>query len=570
VYGRLNQRARSAFEALKAEYSKKDRVILHLQTMDDFAGEFVLGSDHATGKIEADLGYESDYGIMRAKDYCYFLANAADLLDAFMSYGWRLFDLNVRYEIKNSPINGDIVRSLSYAKSRKRFHHFNNGLIVVAKSYSIREEKSKKQGGEPRKFVRLVEPQIVNGLQTVKSIYNAVASGDVSVEDLRSECLVQMKVIQTGEADFVARVVQSTNNQNPMSARNLKGNTQEQRLLRAGLASLSPGWFLQVKEGGWESITDEGGRFFESIVGQSMAAFRPNPRVKRGRVIDNQEAAKAWLAFIGFADKAGERVAHFFADADTYDLSFGRRPTVQYWYEFAQRTDFDKGRENALEVRQGDASQYLLAYALLEFVKGFVPSPQRFREQALNEGVKAGRIEKSSGQFVSPLSFQDNYLAENTTYQTWRLMSNMKEVLVESAAHILARKYGPLDGGTCTALLSTFDLKESVCSGDLRDVAACAAIAKDFQAEEVFSRVFNLLRFAATQYWEEKKKTLLFSSRLRTYLLRREVAKDLKEQIWDADGRIRLDKPWKPEGVTFLESLPQLPDGGEKRQVKRN
>ena len=338
VYGRLNQRARSAFEALKAEYSKKDRVILHLRTMDDFAGEFVLGSDHATGKIEADLGYESDYGIMRAKDYCYFLANAADLLDAFMSYGWRLFDLNVRYEVKNSPINGDIVRSLSYAKSRKRFHHFNNGLIVVAKSYSIREEKSKKQGGEPRKFVRLVEPQIVNGLQTVKSIYNAVASGDVSVEDLRSECLVQMKVIQTGEADFVARVVQSTNNQNPMSARNLKGNTQEQRLLRAGLASLSPGWFLQVKEGEWESITDEVGRFFESIVGQSMAAFRPNPRVKRGRVIDNQEAAKAWLAFIGFADKAGERVAHFFADADTYDLSFGRRPTVQYWYEFGQRT----------------------------------------------------------------------------------------------------------------------------------------------------------------------------------------------------------------------------------------
>ena len=200
---------------------------------------------------------------------------------------------------------------MSYAKSRKRFHHFNNGLIVVAKSYSIREEKSKKQGGEPRKFVRLVEPQIVNGLQTVKSIYNAVASGDVSVEDLRSECLVQMKVIQTGEADFVARVVQSTNNQNPMSARNLKGNTQEQRLLRAGLASLSPGWFLQVKEGEWESITDEVGRFFESIVGQSMAAFRPNPRVKRGRVIDNQEAAKAWLAFIGFADKAGERVAHF-------------------------------------------------------------------------------------------------------------------------------------------------------------------------------------------------------------------------------------------------------------------
>jgi hypothetical protein len=221
-------------------------------------------------------------------------------------------------------------------------------------------------------------------------------------------------------------------------------------------------------------------------------------------------------------------------------------------------------------VKQGDASQYLLSYTLLEFVKGFVPSPQRSREQALNEGVRAGRIEKSSGQFVSPPLVQEAYLGENTTYQTWRLMSNMKEVLVECAAHILARKYGPLDGGTCTALVTTFDLRESFCSGDLRDVAARAAIATDFQAVEVFSRVFHLLRFAATQYWEEKKKALLSSSRLRTYLLRRDVAKDLKEQIWDANARIRLDRPWKPEGVTFLESLPQLPDGGEKRQVKRN
>ena len=189
VYGKLNQRARDAFEALKAEYAKKERVILQLRTIDDFAGELVLGAGHTTRKIDVDLGYQSDYGIMRAKDYCYFLANAGDLFDALRSYGWRLFDLNVRYEIKNSPINGDIVRSLSHVKSRKRFHHFNNGIIVVAKSYAIREDKATKHTEEPRRFVRLVEPQIVNGLQTIKSIYNAIASGEVSVEDLRSECL---------------------------------------------------------------------------------------------------------------------------------------------------------------------------------------------------------------------------------------------------------------------------------------------------------------------------------------------------------------------------------------------
>src|ERR1019366_1278338 len=178
---------------------------------------------------------------------------------------------------------------------------------------------------------------------------------------------------------------------------------------------------------------------------------------------------------------------------DMYDLAFGRRPTSQYWSEFADRTDFDKGRDDALEYKQGDASQYLLAYPLLEFVKAFVPSPQKFREQALNEGVKAGRIEKRSGQFVSPPSVLESYLADNTTYQTWRLMSNMKEVLVESAAHILARRYGALNRVTCAALLADFDLKGFIHSAELREVALNAALARDFELTQVFSRIFNML-----------------------------------------------------------------------------
>ena len=52
--------------------------------------------------------------------------------------------------------------------------------------------------------------------------------------------------------------------------------------------------------------------------------------------------------------------------------------------------------------------------------------------------------------------------------------------------------------------------------------------------------------------------------------MRRDVAREFKEQIWDANGRIRLDKPWKAEGVTFMESLPEIPTDGEKPQTKRS
>lgn len=199
-----------------------------LQQLDDLVDEFLVGRTHSSEEIKFDLRTDTTE-LLRAHGYCYFLANAADLYKAFTRFGWRLFDLNLRYEIRNSVINGEIIRSLKFHKSRKQFHHYNNGLIIVAKSYSVHEKEGK---------VRLQEAQIVNGLQTVKSVYNGVATKEVSLMDLENECVVQVKVITSADADFVSKVVQSTNNQNPMAARNLRSNNREQKVLRKAFAQL--------------------------------------------------------------------------------------------------------------------------------------------------------------------------------------------------------------------------------------------------------------------------------------------------------------------------------------------
>jgi len=219
-------------------------------------------------------------------------------------------------------VNGEIIESLRHARSRKDFHHFNNGLIVTADNYSIRDNEG---------MVRLTGAQIVNGLQTVKSIYNAVSEKrGVDFEDL-AECVVPVKVIRTVEAKFVGQIVRATNNQNPMAQRNLRSNNVEQKVLRTGFSLLPHRWFYQLKEGEWDSLTSESYKFFEQVVGFKASEFKPVAARKAGRVIDNQEAAKAWLAFIGFADEAGDRVTHFFSVDKIYDLAFGCRPTVGYW-----------------------------------------------------------------------------------------------------------------------------------------------------------------------------------------------------------------------------------------------
>ena len=545
VFGRLNERAVSAFAELKQQYEQQ-KVRLILQQIDDLVDEFIVGAARETDQIQVDLRVDGSQ-VLRSRDHCYFLANGADLFHAFKKYGWRLFDLNLRYEVRNSAVNGDIIESLKRQKTRKNFHQYNNGLIIVTANYTLRDKDAK---------IRLTGAQIVNGLQTVKSIYNAVTSKEVSLEDLERDCVVQVKVVSTNDPVFISAIVQATNNQNPMAARNLKANNREQKQLRTQFGLLNPRWFLQVKEGEWESLTQEGGRFFKQVVGHPPSDFKPEPTRRKGRVIDNEDAAKAWLAFIGFADYAGDRVTHYFSDNNVYAIAFTMRPTEAHWLKLGQSTEFDMDRSETLEHSQGSAEQYLLAYSVWQFIKHFVPSAAKYREEGLQEGVLAGRITKSSGSITSPLAEQEAYLSTNKTYQIWRLMANMKELLVESAASVLVQKYGSLTPTVCKQLLNSFDAGEFVQTGDIRDKAQLIATKSDFPKDALFSRTCGFLRYVSGQFWEEKQKQLLSTSRLRTVLLRREMASDFKRQLWAINDRKGLEKPWKPEGVTFLQSLP--------------
>jgi hypothetical protein len=191
-------------------------------------------------------------------------------------------------------------------------------------------------------------------------------------------------------------------------------------------------------------------------------------------------------------------------------------------------------------------------------VSGFIPSPQKYREQALDEGVSAGKISKASGSFTTPAKDQDEYLAGNQSYQTWRVMANMKELLVEATSQVLARRYGPLDQAVCEKLLGAFEAATFAKSGDIREVASVSAVAPDLKKEQAFGRILRMLHFVSQQFWEDKRDQLLSTSRLRTVLVNRSAAEAFKTMLWQVDRRVALDRPWKPEGVTFLDSLPPL------------
>jgi AIPR protein len=77
--------------------------------------------------------------------------------------------------------------------------------------------------------VRVTQPGIINGLQTVKSIHDAFDElNDKEREHFATDCEVLVRLhIRQAVADC-KELGKSTNNQNPMQPRNLRSNDPEQ------------------------------------------------------------------------------------------------------------------------------------------------------------------------------------------------------------------------------------------------------------------------------------------------------------------------------------------------------
>jgi hypothetical protein len=91
-----------------------------------------------------------------------FFTKAIDLVRAFDTFGYQIFEPNVRCELKRSRVNEAIRASINSSRGRKEFKHLNNGITLICASYQKRKDA-----------VRISQPGVINGLQTVKSIHDS-------------------------------------------------------------------------------------------------------------------------------------------------------------------------------------------------------------------------------------------------------------------------------------------------------------------------------------------------------------------------------------------------------------
>ncbi|MBQ3511156.1 MAG: AIPR family protein [Bacilli bacterium] len=167
---------------------------------------------------EAENGFVMN---MSLKDYYNLITKDSEIID-------ELFEGNIRdYEGESVEVNKNIKNSLENVFEAD-FWWLNNGVTMIVDSYSPL----------PNDSAKVVNPIIVNGLQTSYTIFNYFNENEEKLAGEQRNIL--LKVITTDSVSISDMIISSTNRQNPVKPAQLKATDPiqkdiEQLLLQSGI-----------------------------------------------------------------------------------------------------------------------------------------------------------------------------------------------------------------------------------------------------------------------------------------------------------------------------------------------
>ena len=226
---------------------------------------------------------------------------ASELAQLFNEHRENLFRKNPRYYLPGSKRNEEIKAALKENQNAD-FFIYNNGLTCVSQAVRMLDGTS----------VRVNDFQIVNGCQTVASIWSAWTDR-VDISKVR----VLAKIIEnsrTGaEGDVMSsRIAVRSNRQNVLKAEDWKSNDRRQELWHAAFGRLPDPWFYEIKRGVWDTQ-------FKTVA--DKAAYRIG-QTRQYRKVTLKDLGQVCYAFLGHPDGAQDRSREIFEKEEFYNLVF--------------------------------------------------------------------------------------------------------------------------------------------------------------------------------------------------------------------------------------------------------
>lgn len=140
-----------------------------------------------------------------------------------------VFDKNIREYLGNRGVNKNMYATLLDKDERKNFFYYNNGVTVICDSMSSISTQS--SGYNMNACFEITNPQIVNGCQTVNTIYEVLKNVDpAELEKEYKDTFVMLKILEIDKSDYTEdvlykNIVRYNNSQNPIDEKTFVANT---------------------------------------------------------------------------------------------------------------------------------------------------------------------------------------------------------------------------------------------------------------------------------------------------------------------------------------------------------
>lgn len=119
------------------------------------------------------------------------------------------FNDNVRTYLKKSSINKNI-KATALSEENNKFFYYNNGVTLTCDSFSYSSRRSP--------VIELKNIQIVNGSQTIHSLYEAFLEDSSKFSDIEILC----RICEVRDSSLSTRIAEYTNSQNPVKSRDIR------------------------------------------------------------------------------------------------------------------------------------------------------------------------------------------------------------------------------------------------------------------------------------------------------------------------------------------------------------
>lgn len=173
--------------------------------------------------------------------------------------GYPIFDMNIREYLGNKGVNKNIYLTLLDPEERINFFYYNNGITIICDK--MHKFETHPSNNNISASFEIDNPQIVNGCQTVNSIYEALNNLDpCELEEQYKDTFVMLKILEIDrdnqDEDILYRnIVKYNNSQNSIDEKTFVANSSEFR--RIQIEFEKKGFLLLIKQSDKNKFTEK-------------------------------------------------------------------------------------------------------------------------------------------------------------------------------------------------------------------------------------------------------------------------------------------------------------------------